>query len=57
MHVNNSKLEGGGVWPLIDEVEGTRVPNTDQSWGPGEVLQLGQTAMRFGRQVDNIIWE
>ena len=38
-----------------DEIEGTRVPDTDQSWGLGEVLQLGQTAMRFGRQVDNII--
>ena len=37
------------------EVEGTRVPDTDQSWGPGEVLQLGQAGMRFGRQVDNII--
>ena len=30
-------------------------PITDQSWGFGEVLQLGQTVMRFGRQVDNII--
>ena len=32
-----------------DEREGTRVPDTDESWGPGEVPQLGQTAMRFGR--------
>ena len=40
-----------------DEIEGTRVPDTDQFWGLGEVLQLGQTAMRFDRQVDNIIWE
>ena len=42
---------------LDGHIEGTRVPDTDQSWGPGEVLQLGQPAMRFGRQVDNIIWE
>ena len=42
---------------VLNEIEGTRVPDTDQSWGPGEVLQLGQTAMTFGRQVDNIIWK
>ena len=41
----------------MSEIEGTRVPDTDQSWGFGEVPQLEQTAMRFGRQVDNIIWE
>ena len=46
---------GGGVWPLSNEIGGTRVPDTDESWGPGEVLQLGQAGMRFGRQVDNII--
>ena len=40
-----------------DEIEGTRVPDTDQSWGPGEVLQPWQAGMRFGRQVDNIILE
>ena len=60
MHVNNSKLGAGGVWQLSDpcpEIEGTRVPDTDQFWGFGEVPQLEQTAMRFGRQVDNIIWE
>ena len=49
--VNNSR----GRELAQDEREGTRVPHTDESWGPGEVLQLGQTVMRFGRQVDNII--
>ena len=53
MHVNNSR----GRELAQDEREGTRVPDTDQSWGPGEVLQLGQTAMRFDRMVYNIISE
>ena len=53
MHVN--KLMSSEI--SCDEIEGTRVPDTDQFWGLGEVLQLGQTAMTFGRQVDNIIWE
>ena len=51
MHVNNSR----GRELAHDEIEGTRVPDTDQSWGLGELLQLRRTGMIFGRQVDNII--
>ena len=51
MHVNNSEIERGAGWAYKGHVS----PITDQSWGPGEVLQLGQPAMRFDRQVDNII--